>query len=65
MRNSRPSGHKGANLRGAVLEREPIQGTRLAPADLTGAILTDAIYDQQTRWPQGFDPQRHGAVPAR
>jgi type IV pilus assembly protein PilB len=24
--------------------------------------LTRACYDRHTRWPEGFDPQRHGAV---
>jgi hypothetical protein len=29
---------------------------------LTGVDLTGTRYDASTRWPQGFDPKRHGAV---
>jgi hypothetical protein len=51
---------EGANLRGAKL-----QGTNLSSADLTQADLTDALYDAATRWPTGFDPQKHGALLVR
>jgi hypothetical protein len=48
---------QGANLRGAKL-----QGTTLTGADLTNADLTGALYDDHTRWPDRFDPQKHGAL---
>jgi uncharacterized protein YjbI with pentapeptide repeats len=47
----------GANLRGAKL-----QGTNLTGTDLTNADLTDALYDAHTRWPNAFDPLKHGAL---
>jgi hypothetical protein len=34
----------------------------LTAADLTGADLTDALYDGHTRWPTGFQPQQHAAL---
>lgn len=66
-----------ANLSGAVLRCSFLRGTNLEGADLRGAdltsdliaaeslgyaILAGARYDAGTRWPEGFDPQRHGAV---
>jgi hypothetical protein len=46
----------GADLRSALLE-----GADFSNARLTDAQLDGAIYDEDTRWPQGFDPQQHGA----
>jgi hypothetical protein len=34
----------------------------LRNANLRRTDLTGALYDAHTRWPSGFDPQRHGAV---
>jgi hypothetical protein len=51
-----------AVLNGAVLQGAKLQGANLTAADLTGAELKDALYDAQTRWPTGFDPQQHGAL---
>lgn len=47
----------GANLRGAKL-----QGATLTGADLTDADLKDLLYDVHTRWPEGYDPQKEGAL---
>jgi hypothetical protein len=49
------------NVTGGI---EPVNltGADLTGANLTGADLTGACYDAHTRWPTGFDPQRHGAV---
>jgi len=44
-----------ANLSNAVLYGSTIRGS--IPIGLTGAR-----YDASTRWPDNFDPQRHGAV---
>ena len=52
---------KGANLRGAHLAGADLGWANLEGADLQGADLRDARYDDSTRWPSGFDPERHGA----
>ena len=59
-----------ANLRGADLREANLHGALLAGADLQwamldGAQLTEAVYDPSTRWPKGFHPMKHGALPAR
>jgi len=66
-----------ARLRGANLYRTDLTGTRLDGADLTmanlvganlnkaslvGARLDGAHYDEQTTWPEGFDPIARGAI---
>jgi uncharacterized protein YjbI with pentapeptide repeats len=64
----------GTDFKGAKLRYANLQGTGLEPADedlgannflgadLTGAVLSGAVYENSTRWPKGFDPQRQGAV---
>lgn len=47
----------GADLRGANLSR-----SNLRDADLRGAFLRGAYYDNDTKWPEDFDPQVAGAV---
>ena len=44
----------GANLRGAYL-----LATNFSGADLDGIDISDAIWDQATTWPAGFDPWKH------
>ena len=56
-----------ASLVGANLERTSLRGTHFQRADLTGAnlkgaTLKGALYDEATRWPKGFDPEKRGAV---
>ena len=51
---------KGATLRGADLKRADLRGARLRGAD-----LADAVYDDYTLWPEGFDPEAAGAIPAK
>jgi hypothetical protein len=56
-----------ANLRGADLTEANLAGADLSGADLTGAnlaraTLTCALYDKQTRWPEGFDPEIVDAI---
>ena len=58
------------NLRGADLREANLRGAILAGADLQwarldGVKLTEVVYDPSTRWPQGFHPMKHGALPAR
>jgi Pentapeptide repeats (8 copies) len=45
-----------ANLRGADLRAANLRG-----ANLTGADVRDAWYDQDTGWPEKFDPRAAGA----
>ena len=62
----------GANLFGADLSWAELQGAALNGADLRradltgsglqGAHLTEALYDDYTRWPEGYDPVPSGAV---
>lgn len=37
-------------------------GANLSTANLQDARLTDALYDQTTLFPSGFDPREHGMV---
>jgi hypothetical protein len=62
---------RGRDLRGedlvdaflsyADLSDTDLRGVDLRGADLEGAFLLGAIYDANTRWPEGFDPRKHGA----
>jgi uncharacterized protein YjbI with pentapeptide repeats len=47
----------GANLTGANVRGVDFRLIYLARVNFTGAV-----YDTHTRWPKGFDPQKHGAV---
>lgn len=51
-----------AVLAGADLQGAKLQGANLTAADLANVNLTGALYDSQTRWPQGFVPAQHGAL---
>jgi hypothetical protein len=46
---------RGAFLDGADLRRAILSGADLGGADLGGADLHDALVDEKTRWPSGFD----------
>ena len=52
----------GANLTDARLIFSYLMGTDLSGANLTNADLKDAKYDQETKWPEGFDPTAAGAI---
>jgi len=61
----------GANLRGADLTDANLTGADLTNADLrgaklrtnlSGANLKTAIYDKMTKWPEGFDYEKAGAI---
>jgi hypothetical protein len=61
----------GANLMGADLTDANLTGADLTSADirdaklranLSGANLKTAIYDEMTKWPEGFDPEKAGAI---
>jgi hypothetical protein len=49
-------------FRGSDLRAAKLLGADLTGADLTGADLANALYNSQTRWPEGFDPLKHGAL---
>lgn len=56
-----------ANLIDARLDEADLTSTSLAGADLSGASLVGARldgarYDEETTWPEGFDPVAHGAT---
>jgi hypothetical protein len=55
----------GANLAGAELIGSRLQGTNLSHASLSYAILTGAVFDDETQFPAWFfDPLAKGAVHA-
>lgn len=51
-----------ANLQGANMQATNLLCANLADADLTDADLLEAIYDQNTEWPSGFEPEMAGAI---
>jgi uncharacterized protein YjbI with pentapeptide repeats len=54
-----------AVLSGASLQTAKLQGAILTGADLAKADLTGTLYDAHTRWPDGYDPQKQGALLVR
>jgi hypothetical protein len=52
----------GATLYGANLKDAILNDAHLVGANLEEARLTGAEYTPGTDWPDGFDPQAHGAV---
>lgn len=57
-----PKDFRSADFRGMDLSEASLAGRDLSDADLTGATLTGTKYDDRTRWPDGFEPERFGAV---
>lgn len=55
----------GADLTNARLMRASLLGTDLTGTTLEGANLTGATYNDQTRFPDGFDPIAKGLVKDR
>ena len=58
---------RDADLSRAILREADLAGADLRGANLTGAILADAqlegaLYNDETRWPVGFDPDDHGVI---
>ncbi|MGD1936643.1 MAG: pentapeptide repeat-containing protein [Cyanophyceae cyanobacterium] len=56
---------QGANFTGASLNRSDIRGADLRGAVLDETLLTVALYDQETQWPEGFNHRRCGAIGPR
>ena len=50
-----------ADLREADLTGAYLEGINLSETDLSQATLSDAEYNEDTQWPQGFDPIAAGA----
>lgn len=55
----------GADLTGVDLSGAQAYAANLRGACLAGAKLAGVVYDQWTRWPDGFQPEACGAVVAR
>ena len=45
-----------ADLQGAILAGTKLHGATLSRATLNGANLQGAMADEETVWPEGFDP---------
>ena len=55
---------QGAYLQGANLYIANLQGTDLKGAKLQGAELRGAEYNVETKFPEGFNPEKHGMIEA-
>lgn len=49
------------DLTGAILDNSQDPGFGPSSSPYRPTDLTGALYDVHTRWPEGFDPVRHGA----
>jgi uncharacterized protein YjbI with pentapeptide repeats len=54
----------GARLRGARFDLADLRGADFTTADVAGATFAGAVADDTTTWPDGFDPQQAGVLPA-
>jgi hypothetical protein len=52
----------GVDLRGAILTEADLSRAYLHQAKLNGANLRGVSYSSATTWPDGFDPEKAGAV---
>jgi hypothetical protein len=52
----------GANLEFANLTKENLESTDLTGVSLFRATLTQAVFDDNTRWPEGFDYRSKGVI---
>jgi uncharacterized protein YjbI with pentapeptide repeats len=60
--NLRGADLTGARVEGADFRQADLRHARVCLAGLAKAKLGGARFDGDTRWPQGFDPRRAGAV---
>jgi uncharacterized protein YjbI with pentapeptide repeats len=60
--NLRDANLIGVDLGLSDLSNVDLRGADLLNADLETSDLKGARYDEQTRWPSGFDPVKAGAV---
>jgi uncharacterized protein YjbI with pentapeptide repeats len=54
-----------ADLSKSVLSGARAEGTDFRNANLTGADFSQVTYDDKTRWPDGFEPEKVGAIRER
>lgn len=52
-----------ANMRGTNLERAQLADADLSSARIEGARFAGAYFNKETRFPEEFDPTRHGLIP--
>ncbi len=52
----------GVDLSFAELRQANLKGPDLSGADLSTTAVAGAFYDDNTIWPDGFDPQAAGAL---
>ncbi len=52
----------GADLYSANLLRANLKGANLSETDLAAANLTEAVADEGTKWPDGFEPEMAGVI---
>ena len=52
----------GGSYASVDFSKSNLFGVDLSAADLTGAIFTEATYNSETKWPEGFDPITAGAI---
>ncbi|MEM7533749.1 MAG: pentapeptide repeat-containing protein [Chloroflexota bacterium] len=62
--NYQTSGAIGPNadLSEAILRYVDLSGIDLSEANLSGANLREAFYNNKTKWPEGFDYRKSGAI---
>ena len=53
---------KDADVREATFENANLCGADMRCKNLEMARFTDAIYNFNTLWSDGFEPQKHGAI---
>ena len=54
-----------ANVSGASFDDTDVCGASLLFLSYENASFKNAIFDQQTKWPKGFDPIKKGAIPKK
>ncbi len=50
------------NLSKASLKKAILRDADFENADLTGISLSEALYDNRTKWPENFNPKDYGAI---
>lgn len=53
---------RGADMRGVNLRGADLRGTDFREARMQRVDVNHALYDDATRWPNGFDPKTGGAM---
>ena len=58
---------RNTNLKNAKFVQTNLKGADVRNSDLrevhlSGANFKDSIYNEQTIWPEGFDPKKAGAI---